>query len=106
MTKFTDGPAARESLMIRRAPPYLRVVVTRCGKWDALDQLDDQPKPKEQIYAYRRTKKLGMCHIKASKRSASGFYPIAEYAFIEPQPPEEVMRSTEQWRAWCLAQVS
>ena len=106
MTRFLDGPAARVSLMIRRAPPFLRVVEShRKGEWDALDQVDDEPRPKETIYAYRRTKKPGVCHIKATRRSASGWYPMADYSFVAEQPADEVMRSRETWRAWCVEQA-
>jgi len=51
MTRFLDGPAEGVTLMLRRAPIYLRVV-HRGTEWDALDALDDRPTPDETIYVY------------------------------------------------------
>lgn len=45
MTTFTDGPAAETVLELRRAPKFLRVVRDADGTVDALDQLNDTPKP-------------------------------------------------------------
>lgn len=54
MTSFAGGPAAGVSLLLRRAPLYLRAVTGPDGKWDALDLLDDAPAPNETVVAYRR----------------------------------------------------
>jgi len=43
MTRFLDGPAQGETLMLRRAPILLRVTRDPMGNFDGLDQLDDRP---------------------------------------------------------------
>lgn len=48
MTRFTDGPAQGLVLMLRRAARFLRVVHDG-KKFDALDQLNDRPRPEERI---------------------------------------------------------
>jgi hypothetical protein len=105
MTRFTDGPAAGKTLMLRRAPVFLRVVRNAKGEWDALDQLGDQPEPSETIVAYRKVKDDGWVHLRSAKRGASGFYLSAQYAVVDPQPDDSTMRSTQAWRAWCYEQV-
>lgn len=47
MTTFIDGPAKGQTLMLRRNPVYL-IVTEENGKFDALDQLEDAPKPTEK----------------------------------------------------------
>ncbi len=100
MTRFEDGPAEGQVLSLRRAPKYLRVVECR-GAWDALDQMDDVPQPRETLYAYEVVGEPGMCHIRGAK--ISGFYALATYRFIAEQPDEAVMRDWVAWRRWCLA---
>ena len=54
-TRFIDGPAKGVVLDLERTPHYLRVVHdSETWQWDALDQLDDEPKPTETIFVYRR----------------------------------------------------
>jgi hypothetical protein len=99
MTTFQDGPAKGKTLMLRRAPRFLRVV-EKNGKFDALDQLDDKPEPGENLFAYEITGRPGMMHI--HKRGGGGWYPIANYRFIEPQPTDAEMRTIEAWHSWCM----
>ena len=55
MTRFLDGPAAGNALMLRRAPLFLRVTIDAAGgKVDALDQLDDDPQDGETVHVYRQ----------------------------------------------------
>ena len=107
MTRFTNGPATGVTLLLRRVPIYLRVVAKQrqCGRpeWDALDQVDDTPTSDETLYAYRKVSDDGTVHINRG-RHGSGFYAIATYEFIEPQPSDTTMRDTQQWRDWCYAQ--
>lgn len=103
MVSFKDGPAADVVLPLRRAPKLLRVVVSRKGIWDALDQLDDTPNPQEAIHVYRLTARATWMHIRATKRSASGMYAMADYAFVADPPAEEDLRDNARWRAWCEA---
>lgn len=100
MTKFTDGPAAGITLMIRRAPLFLRVVQSREGKWDALDQLADKPEPGETIHAYRKTVDNGHVHICRSG-GMGGCFHMAEYEHVPEQPALPILQARSQWQAWC-----
>ena len=99
MTKFEDGPAKGQTLMLQRAPIFLRVVETD-GKWDALDQVNDTPKHNEKIFAYLITERPGRCHLYFGG-GRGGWYMIARYRVVAEQPTEAVMKSTTDWRAWC-----
>ena len=99
MTRFNDGPAKGQNLMLKRAARFLRVVEEN-GKWDALDQREDTPKPTETIYAYTIVGEPGMSHIHASG-GRGGFYTIANYRFVTPQPADSEMRDNNAWRTWC-----
>lgn len=101
MSKFLDGPAADVFLSIRRAPFLLRVVCSPTGKWDALDQLDDTPAPRERIYVYARKTQPTRMHISCRPRSGSGWYESADYSILTEQPADEVMRDNALWRTWC-----
>src|SRR4051794_35138431 len=102
MTTFTDGPAAGVTLLIRRTPLFLRVVLNAKGKWDAIDQLSDRANYDEAVYAYRKTADEGdgggafICR----GGGAGGYFQFAKYAFIAEQPPEDVLRYNSRWQAW------
>ncbi|HSI11752.1 MAG TPA: hypothetical protein VK961_06890 [Chthoniobacter sp.] len=104
MTKFEDGPAQGNSLMLKRAPIFLRVVVNTQGEWDALDQLDDHAHQGESLYAYTLTGEPGMCHIlrRSGPKGGSGFYVMAAYRFVTPQPSDAEMRDNTAWREWTI----
>ena len=99
MTFFEDGPAKGQNLMLKRAPRFLRIVEA-CGKWDALDQLDDKPEPREKIFAYERSGERGTVHINQGS-GRGGWYTIAAYRVLADQPDDTVMRNNERWRQWC-----
>jgi hypothetical protein len=103
MTRFLDGPAAGVTLMLRRAPVFLRAVTTDGGTWDALDQLDDSPQSTERIVVYRLDGEPTWCHIRATK--GGGVYRGGAYRVLEHQPADERVRSTAAWRAWVGEQV-
>jgi hypothetical protein len=100
MTHFEDGPAKDKTLMLKRSPLYLRVVEVN-GAWDALDQLDDRPRPEEKLYAYERVGKVGMVHINTGRKNHGGLFPMATYRFISDQPDDADMRDSERWRQRC-----
>ncbi len=108
MVKFLDGPAAGESLMLRAAPEFLRVVHSPRRKpgnqWDALDQPGDEVAGGETVYAYRRVGNPTRMHLKMSPRSASGWYAMAEYRVVEDQPSEATMRYRGLWMVWVRVQ--
>lgn len=102
MTELLDGPAAGVALMLRRSPLFLRVTCSPRGNWDALDQLADEPRPRETVYAYRRVgRSRGLVCVRGKGR---GCYPMVSYRVVEPQPPDEVLRDTARWRAWATAE--
>lgn len=103
MTTFQDGPAAGKHLSLHRAAMFLRVVEEN-GKFDALDQLDDTPKPTEKIYAYTIVGKPGMCHVNRGG-GRGGFYALATYRLCTKQPPDDVMRDSAAWEAWVRSQI-
>lgn len=112
MTSFQDGPAEGKTLMLRRAPFFLRVTVgpgadqtEHFPRIDALDQLDDVPTATEQLFCYRLTAKPNSCHIRASK-GRGGFFAIGNYVLVDPQPTDTQMRDRAAWQAWVEANRS
>lgn len=103
MTRFIDGPAAGQTLCLRRAPRYIRAVRSRSGEWDALDQPGDEPKPAEAVCAYELAGEPTRVHIKAQKRGASGWFAVASYIYADGQPDDATMRDRAKWEAWCKA---
>lgn len=101
MTQFEDGPAKGQTLMLRRATRFLRVVEAD-GKFDGLDQLEDTPAANEKIYAYQITGHHCMCHIRADK-GRSGFYQMCTFKLVENQPTDSEMRDNEAWAKWVHA---
>lgn len=101
MITFRDGPAAGQTLMLKRTPLLLRVVQSKRGEWDALDQLDDVPRAGETITVYRiHPETVSRYHVRACRRSGSGFYFRGEYSLFAKQPTDEEARSTAAWQAW------
>jgi hypothetical protein len=100
--RFLDGPAAGQVLELRRVPLLLRVVRNRMkNTWDALDQLDDTPKEREEIFVYLRSGQVQKIHIKADCRGGgSRWVWIADYVHLIDQPTDAQLRETEAWRAW------
>lgn len=108
MVKFTDGPAAGVTLMLKRAPVLLRVVHSPSGEWDALDQLTDIPAANETITVYRRDGDALPVHLNfgGGKRGrASGFYQMATYRVMPAQPEAEHTRTNTAWQKWASETV-
>jgi hypothetical protein len=104
MTTFIDGPACGQRLMLRRAPYFLRVVELN-GKWDALDQLADEPEPNEKLYAYEMVGMPSFAFVDfgGKQKHLSGCYVFAQYKLVPPQPDDIDMRLTDRWRVWARA---
>jgi hypothetical protein len=110
---FLDGPASGQTLMLRRAPLFLRVchdagyakAVCKKGRqeWDALDELSDVPRPGEKLYVYVRESHAGPIYVLMSSRNGSGWYERATYKLHSEQPDDETMRRTSSWQAWAQA---
>ena len=95
MTHFLDGPAKGKNLALRRRPLYLRVTM-KGSECDALDLPSDEPRPGEQLFAY----KLDPNSMQGFACTGKGCYPISEYRFIPEQPPQSVMLSLREWQNW------
>jgi len=93
-----DGPA-KGTYMVKRAPHYLRAVVTVGGKKDVLDQLGDEPTAAEKISVYRRIGEASNVHLSMADRRKSGFYASAEYEWM-PDVDGETLRETVTWQRW------
>ena len=105
MIKFLDGPAAGQTLLLRRAPRLLRVVRGPSGKFDALDQLDDTPADDETVTVYVLGPGTpGVVHLNMG-RLGGGWYVIAEYRLHPSQPADWQARETSAWQDWCLDQT-
>lgn len=82
-----------------------RVVQSSGGEWDALDQLDDEPKPRERIFVYRRVEHHGVAFLdwrSKGGRRQGGMSHLARYQFLDPQPCDTApLRTTAGWRGWC-----
>lgn len=108
MTNFEDGPAQGLTLILQRAPKFLRVVVSGGGKWDALDQLDDVPGTDEQLFAYELHGNVtsGFWDGRGKDgRRTGGQFAGGTYRFVAEQPTDAQMRTLEAWRAWCQSRI-
>jgi hypothetical protein len=108
---FIDGPAHGKTLMLKRAPVFLRVTLAHYNQEevqiDALDRLDDKPDTTESLFAYRLVKHEGNAFVdgrdpKTGKRWGSATA-IATYRLVETQPDDATMRNYDSWKAWCEA---
>lgn len=95
---------------IRRTPTLLRFVLFR-GDWnrlDALDQLDDEPRPHEWVVVAARddrTKAAGiMCRRRRRGSAGCGceIYRAVDYRALAEQPPPSDVATTAAWQAWAL----
>lgn len=91
-----DGPAnGCPMLMLHRFPYYLRIVRGIDGKWDALDQLDDEAALGDTIFIYKRVNSRAG-HIKGRTRAESGFMFL--YRHTDDIDPAG-MDDRDAWRA-------
>ena len=102
--RFLDGPACGTILALKRAPLFLRVVIDADGTVDALDQLDDEPKPTEGIFVYIRDGKPSTYHVLCTPRRLSGWHLDADYRLYAEQPGDEETRDNHAWRKWAAKQ--
>lgn len=110
MITFQGGPAEADKrahgLCIKRAPLYLRIVRDSRGQWDALDQLGDFPKSDETVFVYRKVEDHGSIHLRRSKPGTSGWFMVAVYEYIEPQPSQDVLESNAKWAFWARKEIA
>lgn len=101
---FMDGPAAGLGLDMRRAPLYLRLVQDASGKWDALDQLDDEPRDGETIHVYEAaTPPSAVFACGRGRGAGGGRYEYAVYRHVDVDVEALGLRDTDTWRAWANA---
>lgn len=98
------GPAAG-TYMARRAPHWLRAVVSDGGAKDVLDQLDDTPTEGERVYVYERIGEAGHVHINTGRKKGTGFYALATYEYLS-DVDGETLRETREWQAWCAIETN
>ena len=104
MLKLKNGPV-EGSYACKRAPSYLRAVVDARGTRDVLDLPNDEPRPDERVYIYRRIGEAGQVHLNMGRSGGTGFYALAEYEWI-PGTDGEAVRRIEDWRAWCVIETN
>ncbi len=101
----------RGSLQLKRTPRFLRFVMTGTD-WatlDALDQLDDVAYDGERLLAgtWDGPPWFAMVDGTDKKGKRVGWQERGQlYKLVEPQPSQELMTDTAQWRAWCLAELA
>ena len=110
------GPADEQAFTCSRAPRLLRVTFTPPttlhvpgeGKWDCLDQLDDVPRPDEEIYLYEGIYSGPGMFVDG--RTPGGrrwgmFVADATYRYIMRATGEldRVLRETASWRRFVEA---
>lgn len=105
MVKFLDGPAKDQVLRLGRSPVLLRVVQSPGDRWDALDQLTDVARDNEKIFVYRLTAQPSSVHI-CRRPGGGGWDMMAEYAVVEPQPSDAILRSNRKWGEWADAHAA
>lgn len=101
MIDFNNGPAAGVQLELRRSPFFLRVVRSKTGAWDALDQPDDAPKPGEAIYVYVLDKKPFGGFVRSSRKELGGRFMHATYTWHRLPADDAALRDNAKWRRWC-----
>lgn len=101
MTRFLDGPAMGQTLMLIRTPIFLRVTQRtdiKLDKWDALNMPSDKALPEERLYAYLLVEHHGHAFIDGTH--CRGHFPMVAYAYIEAQPVDAMMRDNDAWARW------
>ena len=105
MITFIDGPAAGNALDLQRTPVFLRVVIDKDGTVEALDQLDDKPRPSEAIHVYRIIGQPGR-GIACSRGKGCRPFMVAEYRLWCKQPRGTEARDNAKWKEWASLQAA
>lgn len=106
-TVYLKHGSLRGPLTLRRLPPLLRFVVTG-SDWrtlDALDQLDDEPRPGEHVIPAERGEVAAGIACTRGKGGGCVHFRTVTYTSVPDPPPQEVLTSTARWRAWCMDRV-
>jgi len=109
MFRFFQGPADGRRLALRRAPMLLRVVIDEdTGDVDGLDLLDDEPRPKENVFVYRLILGSVSSGIACTGTRGAGCIPFvsADYVLHDNQPTDGQSGDRCRWREWCEAEAA
>ena len=103
---FEDGPLAGKRMALQRCCIWLRGVVDSDGTPDALDLLEDEPKPSESVYAYRLHGEPSNVIACSRGKGGNGCRVITMARYRQHSEPvvEEVLRDNAAWREWANAQ--
>ncbi len=108
MTTFEDGPAKDKILSLARAPVFLRVT-EKDGKFDALDQVEDTPRPGEFMHVYKLVSYDGGAFVdgrdKKTGKRTGGYMVIARYKLYSEQPSQDTLGDTKKWQEWTLGDL-
>ncbi len=103
MCKLLDGPGRGTTFCVSRCPVFLRVVKSHRGIWDVLNELEDEPKPEEEIFPYQRVTQPYGAFIDGTGQH---FYMgMADYQFINELVPDSTLRDTVLWQGWCKERI-
>lgn len=101
--QFVGGPLDGRELSLQRGPLFIRGVVNRGnGRRDALDLLDDEPRPNETVSVYQLVWRTPTSHICSRGEGCTLSY-MGTYRWREDVDGEQ-LRDTEAWRAWAQAE--
>lgn len=103
-----DGPC-EGTYSVRRSPHFLRAVISKTGKRDLLDQLNDEPRADETVHVYEadghtwsveqaRYQGIFLCGRGMDRTAADGDYTY------RADVDGETLRDRDAWREWCFAQ--
>lgn len=106
-TLRVGGLRVGPTLTLSRRPKYLRFVAVGedFEQLDALDLLEDEPKPHEKIYAAVLVER-GSLHVdgKRNGKRFAEWLDTADYELLAEQPSDEVLRDAAKWQAWAISQ--
>jgi hypothetical protein len=96
------GPADEQGFICPRAPRLLRVVQAQSGRWDCLDQLEDEPRPTETIHVYEQTWQGHGAFVCPGGYSASATYRHIVSCRFRGEL-DRVIRARGSWRRFVAA---
>jgi hypothetical protein len=89
--------------MVKRAPRFLRAVLSSTGEKDVLDKWDDVAQGRESISVYElQPPGAGSVHINRGHRG-SGFYATGTYRWLD-HIEGEALRDNAVWSEWAERQ--
>ncbi len=103
--KFLDGPAEGRILTPDNCPIVLRVAVPKEGEVEALRGVRLDARSDEAVVCYLMDDNASIGfwdgRDRATGKRTGGQFVSATYRLLNPQPPEEAMRTWAAWSEWC-----